>query len=104
MPSRPSPLRVPAPTLPGLVLPLTEIDHTMISRVGGKAANLGELTQAGFAVPQGFCVTTDAYREVVERADLDRLLAAAGDGASAGALPSGNDLAEAARDLILRAP
>jgi len=104
MPSRPSAQPVPAPTLPGLVLPLTEIDHTMISRVGGKAANLGELTQAGFAVPQGFCVTTDAYREVVERADLDRLLAAAGDGASAGARPSGNDLAEAARDLILRAP
>src|SRR6478735_12768051 len=106
MPSRPSDQPTPTPTAShGLVLALTEIDRTMISRVGGKAANLGELTQAGFAVPQGFCVTTDAYREVVERADLDRLLAATGDGASAGvAVPSGNALAEAARELILRAP
>ena len=47
----------------------------MLAAVGGKAANLGELTRAGFAVPQGFCVTTEAYREVVERAGLDRLLA-----------------------------
>jgi phosphoenolpyruvate synthase/pyruvate phosphate dikinase len=31
--------------------------------VGGKGANLGELTRAGFPVPVGFCVTTAAYRE-----------------------------------------
>ncbi len=29
--------------------------------VGGKGANLGELTQAGFNVPPGFCITTNAY-------------------------------------------
>jgi phosphohistidine swiveling domain-containing protein len=29
---------------------------------GGKAVNLGILLRAGFAVPGGFCVTTDAYR------------------------------------------
>ncbi|MFD4675148.1 PEP/pyruvate-binding domain-containing protein [Lentzea sp. NPDC058450] len=42
------------------------IDGTMLATVGGKAANLGELTRAGLSVPQGFCVTTDAYREVAE--------------------------------------
>ena len=88
MPSRTSDQPIPARTTsPGLVLPLTEIDRTMISQVGGKAANLGELTQAGFAVPQGFCVTTEAYREVVEQAELDRLLA------DAGAAHGGDDLA-----------
>ena len=39
----------------------SEIDATDLSRVGGKGLNLGKLTQAGFLVPQGFCVTTDAY-------------------------------------------
>ena len=58
MPSRTSDQPTPARTASSaLVLPLTQIDRTMISQVGGKAANLGELTRAGFAVPQGFCVT-----------------------------------------------
>ena len=39
----------------------SEIDSTDLSRVGGKGLNLGKLTQAGFQVPRGFCVTTDAY-------------------------------------------
>ncbi|MCP3895894.1 MAG: hypothetical protein GY706_14890, partial [Bacteroides sp.] len=36
------------------------------SFVGGKGANLGEMTKAGFPVPQGFCITTLAYRNFVE--------------------------------------
>ena len=32
-----------------------------IGDVGGKGANLGVMTNAGFNVPPGFCVTTDAY-------------------------------------------
>src|SRR5690606_7567309 len=34
--------------------------------VGGKGANLGEMTQAGFPVPPGFCVTTTAFRHFIE--------------------------------------
>ena len=40
-----------------LVLPL----GTLLPLVGGKAAQLGTLIGAGFAVPTGFCVTTAAY-------------------------------------------
>lgn len=47
-----------------LVLDLRSIDTTMLAAVGGKAANLGELTRAGLPVPHGFCVTTDAYRRI----------------------------------------
>ncbi|MFZ3598271.1 PEP/pyruvate-binding domain-containing protein [Streptomyces sp. BH104] len=47
-----------------LVLDLRSIDATMLDTVGGKAANLGELTRAGLPVPHGFCVTTDAYRRI----------------------------------------
>ncbi|RKU29468.1 hypothetical protein C6497_06050 [Candidatus Poribacteria bacterium] len=34
--------------------------------VGGKGLNLGKLTNAGFSVPNGFCITTEAYRSSVE--------------------------------------
>ncbi len=34
--------------------------------VGGKGASLGELTNAGFAVPPGFVITTDAKNEIKE--------------------------------------
>ncbi len=44
----------------------SEIDETDLSQVGGKGLNLGKLTTAGFSVPQGFCVTTDAYRFSVQ--------------------------------------
>ena len=40
----------------------SEINEDDLPRVGGKGLNLGKLTRAGFSVPQGFCVTTDAYR------------------------------------------
>ncbi len=33
-----------------------------VSAAGGKAVNLAKLMAAGLAVPEGFCVTTDAYR------------------------------------------
>ena len=44
----------------------SEIDETDLLHVGGKGLNLGKLTRAGFRVPQGFCVTTDAYRFSVQ--------------------------------------
>ena len=36
-----------------------------INVVGGKGANLGVMTQAGFNVPPGFCVTTQAYEAFI---------------------------------------
>ena len=44
----------------------SEIDEADLPHVGGKGLNLGKLTRAGFSVPQGFCVTTDAYRFSVQ--------------------------------------
>ena len=44
----------------------SEIDDADLPRVGGKGLNLGKLTKAGFPVPKGFCVTTDAYRLSVQ--------------------------------------
>ncbi|PYG87214.1 pyruvate,water dikinase [Ruminiclostridium sufflavum DSM 19573] len=47
-----------------------DINKDMRSLAGGKGANLGEMTQAGFPVPKGFCITTEVYRDFVKDADL----------------------------------
>jgi pyruvate,water dikinase len=39
--------------------------------LGGKFANLGEMTAAGFAVPPGFGITTTAYRYFLRSAGLE---------------------------------
>lgn len=49
----------------------TDIDKDDIALVGGKGANLGELTKAGLPVPPGFVVTSVAYFDFLEGADLD---------------------------------
>ncbi|MGV9310605.1 PEP/pyruvate-binding domain-containing protein [Streptomyces sp. NPDC003691] len=56
-----------------LVVDLNAVDATMTALVGGKAANLGELLRAGFPVPPGFAVTTDAYRTVTATRELPGL-------------------------------
>ncbi|HJT56308.1 MAG TPA: PEP/pyruvate-binding domain-containing protein [Ktedonobacteraceae bacterium] len=61
-------------TLAPLVLTFQEIDASMLTQVGGKAANLGELTHAGLSVPPGFCVTTTAYALAASKAGLEPIL------------------------------
>ena len=48
---------------PPLVYSLHEGDATMADLLGGKGANLGEMTQLGLPVPEGFVVSTTACRE-----------------------------------------
>jgi len=39
-----------------------DLRKTDVPLVGGKGANLGEMTSAGIPVPPGFCVTAEAYK------------------------------------------
>ena len=77
-------------------------DPGLASGVGGKCAVLGELTAAGFPVPPGFAVTTDAYRAtcgpLTDR--LRDLLAVAAAGDRAGA----ERTSAAMRELVADAP
>jgi rifampicin phosphotransferase len=63
-------------------LALEECTSDLTAKVGGKATGLGVLLQHGFAVPQGFVVTTGAYRDWVESAgladELNAIMAGAG--------------------------
>lgn len=77
-------------------------DGADLRRVGGKALNLGVLIRAGFPVPPGYVVTTDAYRCVAP----DRLGAVldALDAVPADRTEEIERLAGRARDLLVQAP
>lgn len=47
-----------------------EVGRSDVALVGGKGANLGELTHAGLAVPPGFVVTSGAFLAALEAAGI----------------------------------
>lgn len=49
-----------------------ELTRKDIPVAGGKGANLGELTNAGIPVPDGFVVTSDSYFEFITNTGLDK--------------------------------
>ncbi len=49
-----------------------ELKKTDVALVGGKGANLGELTNAGIPVPPGFCVTAEAYKYFVNNVKVSK--------------------------------
>ncbi len=65
---------------PNRIVWFAEVGRGDVELVGGKGANLGELTQAGIPVPPGFVVTTHAYREFIEHSGLDHVLSRLLDG------------------------
>src|SRR6266849_10955477 len=82
-----------------VILPFEAIDRTLLPIVGGKAANLGELTGAGLPVPPGFCITTAAYELVAAEAGLDAVL----DAHAARQAGNVEELAQTARACMLKA-
>ena len=53
----------------GYTLKFADVGSGDLARVGGKGANLGEMTRAELPVPAGFCVTTAAYSAFVHNAN-----------------------------------
>lgn len=48
----------------------SEVGKSDIAKVGGKGANLGEMTQAGFPVPPGFIVSAAAYQHFLKKSGI----------------------------------
>ena len=48
----------------------SEIGKNDINLAGGKGANLGEMTKARFPVPNGFIITSDAYKSFIDKNNL----------------------------------
>lgn len=53
----------------------SEVGKGDIPLVGGKGANLGEMTKAGLPVPQGFIVTAEAYFHFIREKKIDAYIA-----------------------------
>ena len=53
-----------------LVLWFEKLRKTDIPSVGGKNANLGEMTSAGIPVPPGFAITAYAYKKFIEETNI----------------------------------
>ncbi len=59
---------------PKTVVWFNEVTKKDIALVGGKGANLGEMTSAGIPVPPGFIVTANAYFDFLEQTKtMDRI-------------------------------
>lgn len=58
-----------------IVAPLSYFRSKNLALAGGKGANLGELSQAGFDVPSGFVITTTAYDLLLQKNNLQTRLA-----------------------------
>jgi len=53
-----------------VIVQFNEVGKKDVATVGGKGANLGEMTQANIPVPPGFIVTANAYFDFLEKAGL----------------------------------
>jgi phosphohistidine swiveling domain-containing protein len=98
------------------ILWLEKITQDDREAVGGKGANLGEMTRAGYPVPPAFCVTTATYLDFIRRNDLEEVIASLGALAREGdeaalereaahlrALIDGGELARSVREEIVAA-
>ena len=72
--------------------------------VGGKGANLGELIRNGLSVPNGFCVTIEAYRQFILEAGLEDEIWNALAETEFQSLASLNETSEKIQQLILSKP
>ena len=50
----------------------SEVGKDDVSLVGGKGANLGEMTRAGFPIPPGFIVTAESFFYFIRSTGLDK--------------------------------
>ncbi|MFC1598196.1 PEP/pyruvate-binding domain-containing protein [Patescibacteria group bacterium] len=48
------------------IKPFKKVNKDSVAEAGGKGASLGEMTQAGFAVPAGFVILASAYEKFLE--------------------------------------
>lgn len=57
-----------------MIKDFSEIRKEDVESAGGKGANLGEMTSAGFLIPRGFVVLSDAYRSFIKSNGLESFI------------------------------
>src|SRR5512138_2826355 len=95
-------------TAPRFVRWFSELGTSDVPSVGGKNASLGEmyseLTARGVRVPNGFAITADAYRYMMDQADAWPRLHRALDGLNAQDVADLARRAHLAREIVRAAP
>lgn len=85
------------------VIPFHELEKGNIPAAGGKGANLGEMTMAGFPVPSGFVLTTEAYDAFVRAHGLQQQIVDLASRVSIDNPQSSEDASEKIKQLFLDA-
>jgi rifampicin phosphotransferase len=52
------------------ILSFGDVTKQHINLVGGKGANLGEMTRSGLPVPKGFCIHVEAYKDFLKETEV----------------------------------
>lgn len=86
------------------VLWFHEIDKDDVATVGGKGANLGEMTRSGFPVPNGFVVTSAAYVHMIEVNNLQDKIKAVLKGLNVEDADALNRASKQVQKLIVNSP
>ena len=81
-----------------------EVNKHDIPVVGGKGANLGEMTQAGIPVPPGFIVTSSAYFDFLDQANIRGAIRKLLEHIDVGNSRQLQQAAEAVQQVIMAAP
>ncbi|HLY33341.1 MAG TPA: PEP/pyruvate-binding domain-containing protein, partial [Jatrophihabitantaceae bacterium] len=86
------------------VLWFADVGLRDVAQVGGKGANLGELTSAGLPVPPGYVITSDAYLAAIEQSGARAKLAELVGGVDSDDPDSLAATAQACQDVIRSTP
>ena len=85
------------------IAPFPKLKKESIPLTGGKGANLGEMTAAGFPIPAGFVLTTQAYGDFVATHGLQEKIIVLAHTVSATDPQSGAEAAGQIKQLFLEA-
>ena len=88
---------------PPTIVDLAGLGRDDVPLAGGKGANLGELTRAGFPVPSGFVLTAPAYLHAMEAGAVRDELVAVESSLDAGDPEALEDAAHRLQGLVARA-
>ncbi len=84
-----------------IITPFNNMQVGELHEIGGKGVNLAALTGAGFAVPEGFCISTDAYHTFLRETGADSRIASMLNDVDVSVLDELQAFGKAARELIL---
>ncbi|HLC68290.1 MAG TPA: phosphoenolpyruvate synthase [Candidatus Bilamarchaeaceae archaeon] len=79
-----------------------ELTKSSLAEAGGKGANLGEMANAGFPIPPGFVVTSDAYFKHLDHNRIREKITSILDGLDVNDNEALNNVSKEIEDLILQ--